>query len=159
MTKFEPQIGFIIYACVSVLINSQTFSALHNSAFCLDSNLFVVINLHHSMSYLQYISSRMLNCRSAHITSKQHSINIILAKRNSWFLFFYYFPFQKVQSRQEELKERARLLLEQARRDAALKARNKTVPSTTSPTHTRPPQVIDVSQRSIDLYSVHAYTC
>ncbi|KAM9465690.1 EH domain-binding protein 1 isoform 2-T2 [Clarias gariepinus] len=50
---------------------------------------------------------------------------------------------KKVQSRQEELKERARLLLEQARRDAALKARNKTVPSTTSPTHTRPPQVID----------------
>uniref|UniRef100_A0AAY4DMR9 EH domain binding protein 1 n=1 Tax=Denticeps clupeoides TaxID=299321 RepID=A0AAY4DMR9_9TELE len=32
----------------------------------------------------------------------------------------------KVQSRQEELKERARLLLEQARRDAALKAGNKT---------------------------------
>ncbi|XP_058254813.1 EH domain-binding protein 1 isoform X5 [Hemibagrus wyckioides] len=50
---------------------------------------------------------------------------------------------KKVQSRQEELKERARLLLEQARRDAALKARNKTVPSSTSPTHTRPPQVID----------------
>ncbi|XP_026799887.3 EH domain-binding protein 1 isoform X3 [Pangasianodon hypophthalmus] len=50
---------------------------------------------------------------------------------------------KKVLSRQEELKERARLLLEQARRDAALKARNKTVPSTTSPTHTRPPQVID----------------
>ncbi|MCI4382364.1 hypothetical protein PGIGA_G00014030 [Pangasianodon gigas] len=50
---------------------------------------------------------------------------------------------KKVLSRQEELKERARLLLEQARRDAALKARNKTVPSTTSPTHTRPPQIID----------------
>ncbi|XP_060789416.1 EH domain-binding protein 1 isoform X2 [Neoarius graeffei] len=50
---------------------------------------------------------------------------------------------KKAQSRQEELKERARLLLEQARRDAALKARNKTVPSTTSPTHTRPPQAID----------------
>ncbi|KAK3538127.1 hypothetical protein QTP70_030291, partial [Hemibagrus guttatus] len=50
---------------------------------------------------------------------------------------------KKVQSRQEELKERARLLLEQARRDAALKARNKTVSSSTSPTHTRPPQVID----------------
>ncbi|XP_053488641.1 EH domain-binding protein 1 isoform X4 [Ictalurus furcatus] len=50
---------------------------------------------------------------------------------------------KKVQSRQEELKERARLLLEQARRDAALKARNKTVPSSTSPTHARPPQVID----------------
>ncbi|KAM4607698.1 EH domain-binding protein 1 isoform 2-T2 [Polymixia lowei] len=32
---------------------------------------------------------------------------------------------KKVQSRQEELKERARLLLEQARRDAALKAGNK----------------------------------
>ncbi|XP_060734982.1 EH domain-binding protein 1 isoform X1 [Tachysurus vachellii] len=50
---------------------------------------------------------------------------------------------KKVQSRQEELKERARLLLEQARRDAALKARNKTVPSSTSPTHARPQQVID----------------
>ncbi|CAL8254185.1 unnamed protein product [Lota lota] len=34
-------------------------------------------------------------------------------------------PKQKVQSRQEELKERARLLLEQARRDAAMKAGNK----------------------------------
>ncbi|TSU37052.1 EH domain-binding protein 1 [Bagarius yarrelli] len=51
---------------------------------------------------------------------------------------------KKVQSRQEELKERARLLLEQARRDAALKARNKTSPSGgTSPTHTRPAQIID----------------
>ncbi|XP_051936113.1 EH domain-binding protein 1 isoform X3 [Hippocampus zosterae] len=33
-------------------------------------------------------------------------------------------------SRQEELKERARLLLEQARRDAAMKAGNKSVPNT-----------------------------
>ncbi|XP_033468535.1 EH domain-binding protein 1 isoform X5 [Epinephelus lanceolatus] len=37
---------------------------------------------------------------------------------------------KKVLSRQEELKERARLLLEQARRDAAMKAGNKNVPST-----------------------------
>ncbi|XP_016516595.1 EH domain-binding protein 1 isoform X5 [Poecilia formosa] len=36
---------------------------------------------------------------------------------------------KKVLSRQEELKERARLLLEQARRDAALKAGNKNVPN------------------------------
>uniref|UniRef100_A0A7N5ZRS7 EH domain binding protein 1 n=1 Tax=Anabas testudineus TaxID=64144 RepID=A0A7N5ZRS7_ANATE len=36
-------------------------------------------------------------------------------------------PKQKVLSRQEELKERARLLLEQARRDAAMKAGNKNV--------------------------------
>ncbi|XP_066528609.1 EH domain-binding protein 1 isoform X10 [Hoplias malabaricus] len=48
---------------------------------------------------------------------------------------------KKVQSRQEELKERARLLLEQARRDAALKAKNKTVPNATSPT--RPPHITD----------------
>ncbi|XP_017560468.1 EH domain-binding protein 1 isoform X2 [Pygocentrus nattereri] len=48
---------------------------------------------------------------------------------------------KKVQSRQEELKERARLLLEQARRDAALKAKNKTFPNATSPT--RPQQIID----------------
>ncbi|XP_066553373.1 EH domain-binding protein 1 isoform X11 [Amia ocellicauda] len=40
---------------------------------------------------------------------------------------------QRVQSRQEELKERARLLLEQARRDAAMKAGNKQVTSLTSP--------------------------
>uniref|UniRef100_A0AAR2M1L7 EH domain binding protein 1 n=1 Tax=Pygocentrus nattereri TaxID=42514 RepID=A0AAR2M1L7_PYGNA len=52
---------------------------------------------------------------------------------------------KKVQSRQEELKERARLLLEQARRDAALKAKNKTFPNATSPT--RPQQIIDVSER------------
>ncbi|KAG9268442.1 EH domain-binding protein 1 isoform X1 [Astyanax mexicanus] len=50
---------------------------------------------------------------------------------------------KKVQSRQEELKERARLLLEQARRDAALKAKNKTVPNATSPTHPRPPHITD----------------
>jgi len=36
---------------------------------------------------------------------------------------------QKVASRQEELKERARLLLEQARRDAATKNANATAPS------------------------------
>ncbi|XP_069568977.1 EH domain-binding protein 1 isoform X5 [Brachyistius frenatus] len=36
---------------------------------------------------------------------------------------------KKVLSRQEELKERARLLLEQARRDAAMKACNKNVPN------------------------------
>uniref|UniRef100_A0A3B4ZUM8 EH domain binding protein 1 n=1 Tax=Stegastes partitus TaxID=144197 RepID=A0A3B4ZUM8_9TELE len=36
---------------------------------------------------------------------------------------------KKVLSRQEELKERARLLLEQARRDAAMKAGNKNVPN------------------------------
>ncbi|XP_067466819.1 EH domain-binding protein 1 isoform X2 [Thunnus thynnus] len=38
-------------------------------------------------------------------------------------------PAEKVLSRQEELKERARLLLEQARRDAAMKAGNKNVPN------------------------------
>ncbi|KAK7930879.1 hypothetical protein WMY93_007274 [Mugilogobius chulae] len=36
---------------------------------------------------------------------------------------------KKVLSRQEELKERARLLLEQARRDAAVKASNKNLPN------------------------------
>ncbi|XP_044228513.1 EH domain-binding protein 1 isoform X4 [Thunnus albacares] len=36
---------------------------------------------------------------------------------------------KKVLSRQEELKERARLLLEQARRDAAMKAGNKNIPN------------------------------
>lgn len=36
-------------------------------------------------------------------------------------------------SRQEELKERARVLLEQARRDAALKAGNKQLTSTLIP--------------------------
>ncbi|XP_022608649.1 EH domain-binding protein 1 isoform X1 [Seriola dumerili] len=43
---------------------------------------------------------------------------------------------KKVLSRQEELKERARLLLEQARRDAAMKAGNKNVPNSavTAPT-------------------------
>uniref|UniRef100_A0A3B4XCI3 EH domain binding protein 1 n=1 Tax=Seriola lalandi dorsalis TaxID=1841481 RepID=A0A3B4XCI3_SERLL len=48
-------------------------------------------------------------------------------------------PKQKVLSRQEELKERARLLLEQARRDAAMKAGNKNVPNSavTAPTRER----------------------
>lgn len=48
---------------------------------------------------------------------------------------------KKVLSRQEELKERARLLLEQARRDAAMKAGNKSGTNAQSPTHT--PPIID----------------
>ncbi|XP_016091366.1 EH domain-binding protein 1 isoform X2 [Sinocyclocheilus grahami] len=48
---------------------------------------------------------------------------------------------KKVLSRQEELKERARLLLEQARRDAAMKAGNKSTTNAQSPTHS--PQIID----------------
>ncbi|XP_042629945.1 EH domain-binding protein 1 isoform X4 [Cyprinus carpio] len=53
---------------------------------------------------------------------------------------------KKVLSRQEELKERARLLLEQARRvfitsDAAMKAGIKSTTNAQSPTHT--PQIID----------------
>ncbi|XP_056333528.1 EH domain-binding protein 1 isoform X5 [Danio aesculapii] len=48
---------------------------------------------------------------------------------------------KKVLSRQEELKERARLLLEQARRDAAMKAGNKSTNIAQSPTNT--PQIID----------------
>ncbi|XP_054606360.1 EH domain-binding protein 1 isoform X7 [Nothobranchius furzeri] len=45
---------------------------------------------------------------------------------------------KKVLSRQEELKERARLLLEQARRDAAIKAGNKSIPNSavTAPNRT-----------------------
>ncbi|XP_034777580.2 EH domain-binding protein 1 isoform X3 [Acipenser ruthenus] len=49
---------------------------------------------------------------------------------------------EKMLSRQEELKERARLLLEQARRDAALKAGNKQV-TTNSSTPTRSKQLTD----------------
>ncbi|XP_034777589.2 EH domain-binding protein 1 isoform X12 [Acipenser ruthenus] len=49
---------------------------------------------------------------------------------------------KKMLSRQEELKERARLLLEQARRDAALKAGNKQV-TTNSSTPTRSKQLTD----------------
>ncbi|XP_030234226.1 EH domain-binding protein 1 isoform X2 [Gadus morhua] len=44
---------------------------------------------------------------------------------------------KKVQSRQEELKERARLLLEQARRDAAMKAGNKSPVGPSLPTPAR----------------------
>ncbi|KAM9066536.1 EH domain-binding protein 1 isoform 10-T12 [Sarcophilus harrisii] len=40
---------------------------------------------------------------------------------------------QRILSRQEELKERARVLLEQARRDAALKAGNKQITSPSTP--------------------------
>ncbi|XP_058880424.1 EH domain-binding protein 1-like isoform X5 [Acipenser ruthenus] len=49
---------------------------------------------------------------------------------------------KKILSRQEELKERARLLLEQARRDAALKVGNKKV-TTSSSTPTRSKQLTD----------------
>lgn len=51
------------------------------------------------------------------------------------------FCVQRVLSRQEELKERARLLLEQARRDAAIKAGSKNAPATTA----RSSSVSDVS--------------
>uniref|UniRef100_A0A8C4WAI5 EH domain binding protein 1 n=1 Tax=Gopherus evgoodei TaxID=1825980 RepID=A0A8C4WAI5_9SAUR len=44
---------------------------------------------------------------------------------------------QRILSRQEELKERARVLLEQARRDAALKAGNKPITSTIIPAHAK----------------------
>ncbi|KAG7492833.1 hypothetical protein MATL_G00018910 [Megalops atlanticus] len=50
---------------------------------------------------------------------------------------------QKVQSRQEELKERARLLLEQARRDAALKAGNKHVANAHSAAPPRTAHITD----------------
>ncbi|KAI1896909.1 hypothetical protein AGOR_G00099730 [Albula goreensis] len=50
---------------------------------------------------------------------------------------------KKVLSRQEELKERARLLLEQARRDAALKAGNKHTSSALSAAPPRPAHVVD----------------
>lgn len=52
---------------------------------------------------------------------------------------------QKVLSRQEELKERARLLLEQARRDAAMKAGNKNVPNSAAAAPNRAGGVCDVS--------------
>ncbi|KAG7512513.1 EH domain-binding protein 1 isoform X5 [Solea senegalensis] len=50
---------------------------------------------------------------------------------------------KKVLSRQEELKERARLLLEQARRDAAMKAGNKNVPNSAVTALTRTTNVCD----------------
>ncbi|XP_042173571.1 EH domain-binding protein 1, partial [Oncorhynchus tshawytscha] len=50
---------------------------------------------------------------------------------------------KKVQSRQEELKERARLLLEQARRDAAMKAGSKHTANSTNSAPVKTPQVTD----------------
>ncbi|KAM6923121.1 EH domain-binding protein 1 isoform 2-T2 [Lycodopsis pacificus] len=50
---------------------------------------------------------------------------------------------KKVLSRQEELKERARLLLEQARRDAAMKAGNKNVPNSAATAPNRATGVCD----------------
>uniref|UniRef100_A0A665TPL4 EH domain binding protein 1 n=1 Tax=Echeneis naucrates TaxID=173247 RepID=A0A665TPL4_ECHNA len=50
---------------------------------------------------------------------------------------------QKVLSRQEELKERARLLLEQARRDAAMKAGNKNVSNLAITAPTRDTNITD----------------
>lgn len=52
-------------------------------------------------------------------------------------------------SRQEELKERARLLLEQARRDAAMKAGNKNVPMSAMTATNRATSVSDVSQNAL----------
>lgn len=56
---------------------------------------------------------------------------------------------QRVLSRQEELKERARLLLEQARRDAAMKAGNKNVPNSAVSAPNRATNICDVSQSSV----------
>uniref|UniRef100_A0A6Q2X7S8 EH domain binding protein 1 n=1 Tax=Esox lucius TaxID=8010 RepID=A0A6Q2X7S8_ESOLU len=50
---------------------------------------------------------------------------------------------KKVQSRQEELKERARLLLEQARRDAAIKAGSKHTPNSAFSGPVKTPQITD----------------
>ncbi|XP_036402374.1 EH domain-binding protein 1 isoform X2 [Megalops cyprinoides] len=50
---------------------------------------------------------------------------------------------KKVQSRQEELKERARLLLEQARRDAAQKAGSKHTANAQAAALPRPPHITD----------------
>lgn len=50
---------------------------------------------------------------------------------------------KRVLSRQEELKERARLLLEQARRDAAMKAGNKSVPNSAVSAPNRATNVCD----------------
>ncbi|XP_074503539.1 EH domain-binding protein 1 isoform X4 [Sebastes fasciatus] len=50
---------------------------------------------------------------------------------------------KRVLSRQEELKERARLLLEQARRDAAMKAGNKNVPNSAASAPNRAATVCD----------------
>uniref|UniRef100_A0A8C1MAR2 EH domain binding protein 1 n=1 Tax=Cyprinus carpio TaxID=7962 RepID=A0A8C1MAR2_CYPCA len=58
---------------------------------------------------------------------------------------------QKVLSRQEELKERARLLLEQARRDAAMKAGNK---STTN----EPRQLIAEARSGVKMAELPLYT-
>uniref|UniRef100_A0A8D3DGC5 EH domain binding protein 1 n=1 Tax=Scophthalmus maximus TaxID=52904 RepID=A0A8D3DGC5_SCOMX len=54
---------------------------------------------------------------------------------------------EKVLSRQEELKERARLLLEQARRDAAIKAGNKNVPNAAATALTRTTNERDAERR------------
>lgn len=56
---------------------------------------------------------------------------------------------QKALSRQEELKERARLLLEQARRDAAMKAGNKNVLNSTVAAANRATNVCDVSPSGV----------
>uniref|UniRef100_A0A671TZC6 EH domain binding protein 1 n=1 Tax=Sparus aurata TaxID=8175 RepID=A0A671TZC6_SPAAU len=56
-------------------------------------------------------------------------------------------PKQRVLSRQEELKERARLLLEQARRDAAMKAGNKNVPNSAVSAPNRPTNERDAERR------------
>lgn len=61
-------------------------------------------------------------------------------------------------SRQEELKERARVLLEQARKDAALKAGNRQFSSSVVPGRSK--QLTDVRNvHYCDLYRIFAFTC
>lgn len=66
---------------------------------------------------------------------------------------------QRMLSRQEELKERARVLLEQARKDAALKAGNRQFSSSIVPGRSK--QLTDVRNvHYCDLYrSVFAFIC
>ncbi|XP_051723781.1 EH domain-binding protein 1 isoform X6 [Ctenopharyngodon idella] len=89
-------------------------------------------SLRHSESDSTSDSSAQTNHTHAPVKHTQEVVTAPVSNNNEE---------KKVLSRQEELKERARLLLEQARRDAAMKAGNKSTTNAQSPTHT--PQIID----------------
>ncbi|KAK1171278.1 EH domain-binding protein 1-like isoform X3 [Acipenser oxyrinchus oxyrinchus] len=88
---------------------------------------------------LRHSESDAISDASFALTHADHSVKSVQVRMSVLSLVVFK---QKILSRQEELKERARLLLEQARRDAALKVGNKKV-TTSSSTPTRSKQLTD----------------
>uniref|UniRef100_A0A673KVE8 EH domain-binding protein 1-like n=1 Tax=Sinocyclocheilus rhinocerous TaxID=307959 RepID=A0A673KVE8_9TELE len=122
----------------------QTGSSLtntHKLGFTYNRDTDLIKKKRASLRHSESDSSAQTN--HTHTPAKLTQVNVNTHKYLSIYLSICLSVYleEKVLSRQEELKERARLLLEQARRDAAMKAGNKSTTNAQSPTQT--PQIID----------------